>query len=116
MKKVLLMAVSFIVFGCYEPEPYVPPTPNNYYYEVTGSSNDFSVTIQNAYDDTQQWNSVSSGWKYNWTQTGRRWLYVSAQNNKSTGNVTVSIYMDGKLLKTNTSYGGYTIATVDGNF
>jgi len=88
----------------------------DYKYEVTGTSGDYSVTIQNTDDNTQQWSSVGSGWYYKWTQTGTRWLYVSAQNNNPTGNVTVKIYKANKVIAENTSYGGYTIATVSGNY
>jgi hypothetical protein len=87
-----------------------------YKYEVTGTSGSYSVTIQNAENNTQQFSNVGNGWWYKWTQSGSRWLYVSAQNNRSTGNVTVKIYRAGKVVAENTSYGGYTIATVDGDY
>jgi hypothetical protein len=72
--------------------------------------------MQNTDDNTQQYSNVGNGWWYKWKQTGRRWLYISAQNNSSTGNVTVKIYRNGKVVATNTSYGAYTIATVDGDY
>ena len=40
-----------------------------YKYEVTGSSGDYSVTIRNTDNNTQQWASVSNGWWYKWSQT-----------------------------------------------
>jgi hypothetical protein len=87
-----------------------------YRYEVSGTSGNYSVTIQNADDNTQQYGSVGSGWWYKWDQSGTRFLYVSAQNNNESGNVTVKIIRNGKVLQTNTSEGGYTIATVSGEF
>ena len=87
-----------------------------YMYEVTGTSGEYDVTIQNADNETQQWSSVGNGWWYKWQQRGTRWLYVSAQNQKASGNVTVRIIRNGKVVKENTSYGGYTIATVSGEF
>ena len=87
-----------------------------YRYEVTGTSGSYSVTIQNAENNTQQFSNVGNGWWYKWTQSGSRWLYVSAQNNRSTGNVTVKIIRGGRVVAENTSYGGYTIATVDGDY
>lgn len=114
MKKVVYFFAIFLLTlsftGCFLFEE----DKSEYMYEVTGTSTSYSVTIQNADDNTQQWSSVSSGWWYKWEQTGERWLYVSAQNNKSSGNVTVKIYKDGKVIAQNTSYGGYTIATVSG--
>ena len=94
----------------------MPFTENKYKYEVTGTSGSYSVTIENADNNTQQFSSVGNGWYYSWTQTGTRWLYLSAQNNNGTGNVTVNIYKNDKKIATNTSYGGYTIATVDGTY
>ena len=87
-----------------------------YKYEVTGTSGNYSVTIQNTDDQTQQYSNVGNGWWYKWTQTGTRWLYLSAQNNNSSGSVTVRIYRAGKVVAENTSYGGYTIATVNGDY
>lgn len=92
------------------------PSNSQYKYEVTGTSGNYSVTIQNTDDNTQQWSSVSNGWYYSWTQTGTRWLYLSAQNNTANGSVTVKIYKDGQVVATNTSYGAYSIATVSGDY
>lgn len=89
---------------------------SEYKYVVTGTSGDYSVTFQNEDDNTQQNSSVSNGWSYSWMQGGTRWLYISAQNNKSTGDVTVRIYRDGEIVESNTSYGGYSIATVSGEY
>ncbi|MCF8324035.1 MAG: hypothetical protein K9I84_03675 [Leadbetterella sp.] len=88
----------------------------SYSYEVTGTSGSYSVTLQNADDNTQQWANVGNGWTYKWSQQGKRWLYVSAQNNRSSGNVTVRILINGKIIAENTSVGGYTIATVSGDY
>ena len=89
---------------------------NEYKYVVGGSSGDYFVTIQNADNNLQQYGNVPNDFSYSWTQTGERWLYVSAQNNTASGYVTVSIYKNGKRIATNTSSGGYTIATVSGNY
>jgi hypothetical protein len=91
-------------------------TKSEYKYEVSGTSGSYSVTLQNVDNNTQQWSSVSNGWYYGWTQTGTRWLYLSAQNNIANGNVTVKIIKDGKVVATNTSYGAYSIATVSGDY
>jgi hypothetical protein len=89
---------------------------SDYKYEVTGTSGNYSITIQNVDDNTQQYSNVGNGWWYSWTQSGSRWLYIAAQNNNSEGNVTVKIYRKGKVVAENTSYGGYTIATVSGDY
>ena len=115
MKKIslllILISTLLLFYSCEKAE-----SEAEYKYEVTGTSGNYSVTIENSDEDTQQWSSVGNGWWYKWTQTGERWLYVSAQNNNSTGNVTVKIIRDGKVLKENTSYGGYSIATASGTY
>lgn len=119
MKKRRLFSVFLICMlavSCYTPEEPVKPIPLNFHYEVVGSSNSFFVTIQNVDNETQQWSNVKSGWKYSWTQTGHRWLYISAQNNKDYGSVTVRIYRENQILKENTSYGAYGIASVSMNY
>jgi hypothetical protein len=105
------LLIAFVLFTFLSCEKEI-----SYSYEVTGTSGNYSVTIQNTDNNTQQWSTVGNGWKYNWTQTGTRWLYLSAQNNNSTGNVTVKIYRGSKVVAENTSYGGYSIATVDGDY
>jgi hypothetical protein len=110
--KLFVIAVSIIAFtGCEKDEVEI-----EYKYEVTGTSGSYGVTIQNADGVTQQYSAVGNGWSYKWTQTGTRWLYLSSQNNNSTGNVTVRIYKAGKIVAENTSYGGYTIANVNGDY
>jgi len=107
-----LFLASFFITSCESFEP----SSSEYSYEVSGSSGSYSVTLQNTDDNTQQWASVNSGWYYSWKQSGTRWLYISAQNNLSSGNVTVKIIKDGQVVASNTSYGGYSIATVSGEY
>lgn len=87
-----------------------------YYYEVTGSGPSFDVTIEGSPSGTAQFANVGSGWKYTWKQSGTRWLYVSAQNQGSSGTVTVKIVRNGKVKATQTSSGAYVIATVSGEY
>ena len=109
MKKVLVFILAICLLSSCTKE-------KSYSYEVTGTSGSYSVTLQNSDDNTQQWASVGNGWTYKWSQKGTRWLYVSAQNNNASGNVTVRIIKDGKTVAENTSVGGYTIATVSGDY
>ena len=110
MKKLLF--ILLLLTSCVAEDQ---PTP--YEYRVTGTSGSYSVTLQNAYNNTQQWSEVGNGWWYKWTQTGsNRWLYISAQNNNASGSVTVEIVRGGRVVASNTSYGGYTIATVSGRY
>lgn len=88
----------------------------DYKYWVGGSGGDYLVTLQNSHDQSQQWSSVGSGFYYTWKQTGKRWLYLSAQNNNAGGDVEVRIYKNGTIIAKNKSYGGYSIATVSGTY
>ncbi len=91
---------------------------NNYYYKVSSSDSlhTFSVTYQNANDNTTQLSRVRSGYKYQWQQRGKRFLYMSAQCNDEGSSVTVSIYKNGKKIISNSSYGDYVIADVSGEY
>jgi hypothetical protein len=89
---------------------------SDYKYEVSGSASNFSITCEGAPSGTIQYSNVGSGWNYTWTQTGTRWLYISAQNNTSSGTVTVKIIRGGKVVAKQTSSGAYVIATVDGTY
>jgi major membrane immunogen (membrane-anchored lipoprotein) len=108
VKYTIILALIALLASCQK--------ESSYKYEVTGTSGDYSVTLENSDNNTQQWSNVSNGWYYTWNQTGERWLYISAQNNKGSGDVTVKIIKDGKVLVSNTGYGAYSIATVSGNY
>lgn len=116
MKKVLFLLFSIAILGCTEPTN--PPVEewHQFYYEVTGSGDSFSVTYENADGNTSQVASVKSGWRYSWKQKGTCWLYLSAQNNSDHGSVTVKIVREDKTVATNTSSGAYTIADVSGKY
>lgn len=117
MKNIFLSILfSIILFSCSTDIPKLAePKVNKFKYEVTGTSTSYSVTLENAYGETQQWSDVAPGFFYEWEQEGHRWMYISAQNNKDTGSVTVRIYYNDRMTKENTSYGAYAIATVSGN-
>ena len=91
---------------------------HDYMYEVTGTANDYDITLEAAPSGTEQYANYASGFQYKWTQPGEgtRFLYVSAQNNTASGTVTVKIIRDGVVLAENTSTGGYVIATASGDY
>jgi hypothetical protein len=109
-----LLPISVIIFlfiSCSKEPEYI-----EYTYEVSGTGGSYDVTLQNSDDNTSQYSNVGNGWWYKWKQTGTRWLYFSAQNNNSAGTVIVKIYKAGKVISSNTSEGGYVVATVSGNY
>lgn len=124
----MALMMCSVLTSCSKEEDLTKEVTYPYKYEVTGTGGDYSMTIQNTSDNTQQWSSVGNGWVYSWTQkltvdgngtpleNQTRFLYVSAQNNSSTGNVTVKIYRNNVVVATNTGYGAYTIATASGSY
>lgn len=90
---------------------------NNYKkvkYEVSGSASSASVTYSDRNDGTAQIDEVYLPWTYEFSTTGDKFLYISAQNNGEYGSVKATIYIDNKVYKTTTSRGSYVIASVSG--
>ena len=92
----------------FEPEP--PPTPE-VEYKITGTASKVFVTLNNASGGTEQFDNVSVPHTYTFETFDDWFLYVSAQNLGDWGSVTVTIYLNGALVKTSTSSGAYVIAT-----
>ena len=128
MKKIMIVLLTITALAsCKKDNPLKDTTYEyEYKYEVSGTGGNYSITIQNANNNTQKWFGEYNGWWYKWNQdvtvysTGEpvntRLLYLSAQNNNSSGNVTVKIYRNNIVVAQNTSYGGFTIATVSGDY
>jgi hypothetical protein len=92
----------------FEPEP--PPTPE-VEYKITGTASKVFVTLNNASGGTEQFDNVSVPHTYTFETFDDWFLYVSAQNLGDWGSVTVTIYLNGAVVKTSTSSGAYVIAT-----
>jgi cytoskeletal protein RodZ len=84
------------------------------YKVTTNCAAGTDITYRNSGNDTTQENKMASGWVYRAQLEPGAFLYVSAQNQCDSGYVTVEIFGNGTLLKTNTSQGGYAIATSSG--
>lgn len=69
------------------------------------------LTYKNEDGGTEQISSAELCWSKTFTAYKGALLYISAQNSLSFGGIIVRIYIDGVLVKTSTSKGGYTIAT-----
>lgn len=111
---VILSVVLLVLIGCNRPEHY-----NKTYkieYVISGTTTDAStLTYSNIGGDTEQIANVDLPYTITLNmqliQSGNMFLYISAQNNQSYGDITTSIFINGKLIKTSTSQGGYVIAT-----
>ena len=85
---------------------------NEVIYTVNCGSCD--LTYSNATEDTEQ-RTVSGGWSYKFDAKRDQFLYISAQNNASSGSVSVSINARGKTIDSASSSGAYVIATASGS-
>jgi len=92
----------------FEPEPPPPPEVE---YKITGTASRVSVTLNNATGGTEQYDNVSVPHTYSFDTFSDWFLYISAQNQGEYGSVTVTIYLNGEVVKTSTSSGAYVIAT-----
>ena len=83
-------------------------------YQVTGSARSAMLTYANAQGGTEQ-ATVALPWSADYNMSQGDFLYISAQNQDSAGDVTTTIQVDGSTFKTSTSSGGYVIATASGS-
>ncbi|MDR2581458.1 MAG: hypothetical protein LBC85_10770 [Fibromonadaceae bacterium] len=85
-------------------------------YEVTGTASSVYITMHNANGSIEELSDVSVPWSKELIAEGVfdgcfYPSYISAQNNGSSGSITVKIYKDGKEIQTATSIGAYVTAT-----
>ena len=96
--------------------PFPELVPMNVKYEVTGSSDQVSLTYSTKNGSAQT--DARTPWSY--SLSGARlgdFLYVSAQDGTGEvgATVTCSIYVDGRKVATNTASGPFKIATCSGS-
>ncbi len=82
-------------------------------YEVTGSVSSAAVTMRNSSGDTEHRNYELPVRQIFTLKDGDA-AYVSAQIRSGSGNLTCSIYVDGKLWKTSTVDGDSPTVTCSG--
>jgi hypothetical protein len=109
----LALILLLALMGCKDNEPAGPET-YQVKYSVTGSATKVDITYENEDGGTSQVAGASVPWSYSFTGEKGDFVYISAQNQDSTGTVTVTIYRDGDTFKTSTSSGAYVIATASG--
>ena len=91
-------------------------------YKVTGTTKQASITMTTGGGDTSQQSDVDvpltskSAGAEGLTQTMKsgQFFYISAQNSNDHGSITCSVEVDGVVVKTATSSGGYVIASCSG--
>jgi hypothetical protein len=94
--------------------PTLPPGAHLVEYFITGSAAAVGLTYQNASGGTEQ-NVVGLPSSMSFYSRPGRVVYLSAQNKTNSGDVHVSITVDGRLLQQATSSSAYGIATASGS-
>jgi hypothetical protein len=105
----LVFFISFIVSGCDYLDGKIDVE-----YKITGSANSVDVTYTNRDGGTSQESNVGVPWTKSFNIDCEEFLYISAQNQGSSGSVTARINVDGKKYKESTSTGAYVIASASG--
>ena len=85
-------------------------------YEITGTAGYYGVAYVDEYDNTLLKGPFGDGWTYTWVQTGKRYIFCTANSYKKEGSVTVNLYKNGKIIATDTQSGEYAIATITGKY
>lgn len=91
-----------------------PATSWTVKYTVTGTAATVDVTYENSSQGTSQDSGVTLPWSYSFTGHAGDFVYISAQNDGASGNVTATIYKNDTVFKQSTSSGAYVIAEADG--
>jgi hypothetical protein len=119
--KTLLTAVLALLaaYACAPPDLLQHGENVTIEYQVTGSACSVLVTYNNAGNGVSQESGRALPWSYsfskNTVQDAGFFLYISAQNQCSFGDVTAAILKDGSAYKWSTSSGAYVIATASGS-
>ena len=99
-------------------KPYIyktaVPTTYTVKYEISGSADEVSITMENETGNTEQFNTDLPFSKSFKVERGD-FLYISAQNQGEYGTVTCTISVNGTVLETATSSGAYKIASCSGS-
>lgn len=80
-------------------------------YKVTGSARSVDVTYQNGTGGTEQKSHVVVPWSQTFQSNSGAYLYLSAQNQGDSGDLTTEIDVDGVPRKTANASGAYVIAS-----
>jgi len=121
MKKIFLFALLFFaLFGCIERDGKNNFKVARIKYEVTGTASSVSITLANPSGGTEQYDNIKPPGSYEFSVPIQRGSFnyyhalIMAQNMGSRGDITVTIYVNGKKFRTATSSGAYVIASADG--
>lgn len=83
-------------------------------YLIEGSAYSANLTLRNESGGTEQI-AVQLPWKKSFTAKRGSFVYISAQNNSVVGNISVSIKLNGAVVKASQSSAEYGIASASGH-
>jgi len=122
MKRLILLFFLFV--GCsqsmFEPvvesggNPYTIPPKIKVEYVVSGTATSALVTMNGPNGDVVQYVNAFLPKIYRYSDYKDWFIYVSAQNNGTTGIIVVAIFIDDVLYKSDTNSGAYVTAVVSG--
>ena len=112
---IITLPLLLLYTACTETPTEPIPTSFPVRLEITGTARTVSITYKPNNTSTAQIASVELPWEHSYTGIRGQTYYLSAQNNGSSGEVTVTVYRNGHVYKTVTSTGGYVIATASGS-
>jgi hypothetical protein len=118
----IILVTTAVIFGVafFASMVDTATTTHTVVYKVGGTATQADITYEGPNGDTAQQSNVdvpltrvSDGGEGMILKNMRSgdFLYISAQNQNDSGTITCSIEIDGRVVETNTSYGGFTIAT-----
>jgi len=110
---VILATCGYIILT--PPQPSEPPEPTLpsltlVVYELTGSARNVDITLNNATGGVEQYSQVPLPQTIVYENFTGDFVYISAQNCGESGWIRVTIYVNGKAIKSSTSSGAYVIA------
>lgn len=114
--KWLIILVLFSACSVFDREV----APGNYSIEYivsgTGACTRADLTYYNSSEGISQQSDATLPWSYKFTVSDKhQFLYISAQNDFSSGSVTTTIKINGTVEATSTSTGAYVISTSSGS-
>ena len=116
LRLMLVLAAAVLLAGCLDEEEESGTAVE---YRVNGSACAVDVTISNEEEGTSQFGPAALPWTYAFViplgEESGFFVYVSAQNQCSSGSVTAEIFVDGEEFRSSTSSGAFVIATASGS-
>jgi hypothetical protein len=88
---------------------------DNVTYEVTGNADVVDVAISDDDGDMERFYDVALPWRQDYGDFEQDYVYLYAYNKGESGTITITIFVNGKVFKSETVSGGYQSAVVVGN-